>query len=392
VTGTEARFVFTAAPQPGVSYGCRLDGATFRLCDGPANPTGPTEPYAIEHLQDGSVMVTFRDLAPGRHRFQVHAYDDHGNVSANASRRIRVDITAPTAVVDEPAPNATTGTSTTLVSHVDPTTIGDGETNTLECALTRDGTAVALSACAERIPVAGLRNGMHTFTIRATDSAGNVGQTASRTWRVDGAGPAITITQRGHGIFVAPTFEITTDEPATLRCHYDDRTPEDCATVNGRNLGGPGEHTLHVVGTDAFGNVAQASKAFRLGIAQSANTVVPTAVTRAAVVAGGLPVTFEADQGTALVRFRIFRQVAAPAAATAARSTKAAKRVAYKRVATVKRATRKPGVYRRRLNERAVRDGLTPGLYRMETRLKSTAGTYGERAYQWVRVKRSAKK
>jgi hypothetical protein len=394
VTGTEARFVFRASQVAATQYGCRLDGATFKRCDRSSDAGGPGRPYAIENLADGSIAVTYRGLGVGEHHFQVHASDDHGNVSPNASRNIRVDTSAPVALVDAPAPNATTGTSTTLVSHIDPTTIGAGETNSLACTLTRGTTPVALPECDGSIPVSGLLDGVHTFTVRATDSAGNAGPVSSRSWTVDGTPAVITIGQQGNGVFATPTFTITTNEPATLQCRYDTRPVEDCATVNGRNLGS-GQHTLHVVATDAFGNVSQAARSFSLVFASSANTSVPTSITQTALRAGGLPVTFTATETTALARFVISRVVEGPALATAARAAKSrrrARKIAYKPLVTVKRLTPKAGVYRRRLNERTVVKAMRPGLYRVETRLKDRAGTYGEPVYNTVRVKQGKAK
>jgi hypothetical protein len=394
VTGTETRFVFRASQVADTQYGCRLDGATFKRCDRPSDAGGAGRPYAIESLADGSIAVTYRGLSAGEHRFQVHASDIHANVSPNASRTVRVDTSAPVALVDAPAPNATTGTSTTLASHIDPATIGAGETNSLACTLTRGGTPVALPECDGSIPVSGLLDGVHMFTVRATDSAGNAGPVGSRTWTVDGTAPVITIGQEGNGVFAAPTFTITTNEPATLQCRYDGRPLESCATVNGSGFGF-GQHTLHVVATDAYGNVSQASRSFSLVFASSANTSVPTSITQAALRAGGLPVTFTAAENTALARFVIARVVEGPALATAARAAKrkpAVKKIAYKRLVTVKRLTPKAGVYRRRLNERAVVKAMKPGLYRVETRLKDTAGAYGEPIYNTVRVKKSTVK
>ena len=88
----------------------------------------------------------------------------------------------------------------------------------------------------------------------------------------------------------------------------------------------------------------------------------------------------------------IARVVEGPALATAARAAKAkpaVKKIAYKRLVTLKRHTPKAGVYRRRLNERAVVKAMKPGLYRVETRLKDKAGAYGEPVYNTVRVKKS---
>jgi hypothetical protein len=395
VTGTQARFVFKASQVANTIYACRIDGATFKRCDRPSDAGGAGRPYAIENLADGSVAVTYRGLAAGEHRFQVHASDIHANVSPNASRTVRVDTSAPVALVDAPAPNATTGTSATLVSHIDPATIGAGETNSLACTLTRGGTPVALPECDGSIAVSGLQDGAHTFTVQAIDSAGNAGPVGSRAWNVDGTAPVITIAQQGNGAFAAPTFTITTSEPATLQCRYDSRALQDCTTVNGSSLGF-GQHALHVVATDAYGNVSQASRTFSLVFASSANTSVPTSISQAALRAGGLPVTFTAAENTALARFVISRVVEGPALATAARAAKrkpaTVRKIAYKRLVTVKRLTPKAGVYRRRLNERAVVKAMKPGLYRVETRLRDKAGAYGEPVFNTVRVKKSKAK
>lgn len=106
------------------------------------------------------------------------------------------------------------------------------------------------------------------------------------------------------------TFTVSANEPATLLCGYEARPWQDCAVVDERNLG-PGEHTLFVNATDAYGNVSEASRTFTLLLAQSANTQVsvPSSITQNAPRSGGLPVTFTADEQTALARLRIFRVV-----------------------------------------------------------------------------------
>ncbi|WP_434386353.1 adventurous gliding motility protein AgmC [Melittangium boletus] len=63
-TSRDARFEF-GATQPGVTYECSLDGATFTPCTSPQDYTG---------------------LAPGEHTFQVRTRDSAGNVSEPATR------------------------------------------------------------------------------------------------------------------------------------------------------------------------------------------------------------------------------------------------------------------------------------------------------------------
>lgn len=408
-TGAETRFVFKASETTDTRYGCRLDGNTFKRCDRPSDAGGPGQPYAIENLADGSVAVTYRDLSAGEHRFQVHASDNHANVSPNASRNVRVDTTAPTAVIDAPAPNETTGSSTTLRSHVDPATVGPGETNTLACTL--DGAAIADADCDESIPVSGLSHGEHTFTVQATDSAGNAGPVASRTWNVDATAPVITITEGGVP-GVAPTFTVTTDEPATLLCAYDAPPSRDCATLDGSGLG-PGSHVLNAQATDPYGNVSTASRQFTLVAGGAPGTVVapvlgqrqataarlvPVAISRPTIATLGLPVTFAAEPGTTAALIEVFR-VGPGTAATAARAAALSAGAAgaagpgarAKPIIRVTRRTIRPGVNRMRLKGRTITRLLRPGTYRVDLALRKGKGRYGRPQSATVRV-RSAEK
>jgi hypothetical protein len=383
--GTEAQFTFRTDDTGTVRYGCRLDGATFKRCDRPVEDAGgPGQPFAIERLQDGSTRVTYRNLVEGEHRFSVHAADEHNNISPNASRTVNVDLDAPVAIIDAPAPNAVTGRSTTLVSHIDPSTIGDGETNTLACTLTRGTTPVALPECDGNIAVSGLQEGQHTFTVRATDSAGNVGPVASRTWRVDVTGPVITITQTG-GIVNPPTFSFTSSEPAALLCAFDAQPLRDCATLSTATLTRFTNHTIRVQGTDAFGNVGTASRTFFLGLFRTAPAA-PSAITVASVLdqataqSTGVPVALTTGANTAITRF-----VVTPAPGT----TTAAGAAASKRLALVYRKTPKAKRrYRLHLNERRLRKALTPGRYRVEIRAVSPSNKLSHAKYKTFRVKR----
>ena len=59
----------------------------------------------------------------------------------------------------------------------------------LACSL--DGGA--FTACTSPAGYTGLANGAHTFTVHATDPAGNTGADAAFTWRVDTTAPALQV-------------------------------------------------------------------------------------------------------------------------------------------------------------------------------------------------------
>ena len=276
------------------------------------------------------------------------------------------------------------GSRSGVISHIDPSTIGAGETNTLACTLTRGTTPVALPECDGNIAARELQEGQHTFTVRATDSAGNVGPVASRTWRVDATGPIITITQTG-GIVNPPTFSFTSNEPAALLCAFDAQPLRDCATLSTATLTRFTNHTIRVQGTDAFGNVGTASRTFFLGLFRTAPAA-PSAITVASVLdqataqSTGVPVALTTGANTAITRF-----VVTPAPGT----TTAAGAAASKRLALMYRKTPKAKRrYRLHLNERRLRKALTPGRYRVEIRAVSPSNKLSHAKYKTFRVKR----
>jgi hypothetical protein len=163
-TATDATFAFSSS-EPGSTFQCRLDGASFALCGSPKSYSG---------------------LAAGTHTFDVRAIDVAGNTDPTpASRSWTIStVTAPppdTTITSSP-PSSTTSTSASFAftSTVSPATF--------QCQL--DGSAFA--ACASPTSYTGLAAGSHTFNVRAVDSTGNVDPTpATWTWTItSSSGPA----------------------------------------------------------------------------------------------------------------------------------------------------------------------------------------------------------
>lgn len=280
-----AAFSFVADEQ-GVRYRCSLDGGPARPCTSPA---------------------TYRALAAGAHRFGVRALDAAGNVGPWAVVRFVVESApAPATTAEEPgtqpataeepdtpapapapapaatttqpvAPAATTAPETRPADRTAPTvTITSapaGSTESVEavfafraneagtvfsCSL--DGAAYA--ACASGIAYRGLTPGTHTFAVRATDAAGNVGAARAR-WTIvvpDTTPPTVTIASAPPASTTSTdaSFSFVASEAgATFSCSLDGGAFAACASPVAYQGLAPGAHAFHVRATDEAGNTGE---------------------------------------------------------------------------------------------------------------------------------------
>lgn len=150
---TTAEFALSSTDDS-VTFSCAIDGGDAEECDSP---------------------VTYNSLADGDHSIAVTATDAAGNTSEPANRSWSVDTVTPvTEITSGP-------TGTTNVANASFAFSADKSGSTFECKL--DGGS--FDTCASPKAVSGLNNGQHTISIRATDTLGNVGTAAERTWTVD---------------------------------------------------------------------------------------------------------------------------------------------------------------------------------------------------------------
>jgi hypothetical protein len=139
------------------SFQCDLDGTGFAPCTSPR---------------------TYTDLSDGSHTFQVRAVDGVGNVDASpASYTWTIDTVPPDTSItaNPPDPNDSFDAAFSFSGN-------DGSGSgiaSFECGL--DG--AGFIPCASPQNYYSLRNGSHTFRVRAVDGAGNVDASpASYTW------------------------------------------------------------------------------------------------------------------------------------------------------------------------------------------------------------------
>ena len=218
----------------GATFLCSLDGAGYSACSGsPVQLTG---------------------LAEGSHTFRVKASDGAGNESDAGSVTWVVDTTAPAAPTltrDAPASSPTRSTSVSISYS--------GETGAeFSCSL--DGGAWRLCETSPE-DLDGLAEGTHTLRVRATDAAGNTGDAASVTWRVDTtppAAPSITGAPGATTTLTSVSLTLSSEAGATFECSLDGAEFKACASVVALTGLAPGAHTFTAQAKDVAGNTGAA--------------------------------------------------------------------------------------------------------------------------------------
>jgi RNA polymerase sigma factor (sigma-70 family) len=176
---------------------------------------------------------------------------------------------APKPAPPPPAPPPDTTAPTVTI------TAGPGaitQTDAVDIAFQADEAGVAFAcrvdqagyvACSSPVHIGGLTAGSHTFSVRATDKAGNVGQSASASWTYtppDTTPPTVTITSGPSGTTTdtSVSFSFTADEAgSSFHCSLDGGAFDTCdspAVYNGLE---PGSHSFSVRATDKAGNTSQ---------------------------------------------------------------------------------------------------------------------------------------
>jgi RNA polymerase sigma factor (sigma-70 family) len=119
----------------------------------------------------------------------------------------------------------------------------------------------AWQPCTSPRALHGLAVGAHSFAVRATDGAGNLGAPAAREWNVtpppDTTAPTVTFSQTppASSTTRTATFAFSASEPAaTFACSYDGGPFAACQSPHTVTDVGVDEHSLAVRATDQAGN------------------------------------------------------------------------------------------------------------------------------------------
>src|SRR6478609_1388430 len=221
-------FAFSANEATPGGFECKLDNGTFAACTSPTT-LGPT--------LDGS------------HTFTVRATDTAGN-TGQASYTWTIDTVAPTVTLGTKPPNPSNDATPTFAFSVDEPTLGG-----FECKLDNG----AFAGCTSPTTLGSTPDGSHTYTVRATDTAGNTGQ-ASYTWTIDTAAPTVTIGTKppNPSNDPTPTFGFSAGEASTFQCELDAGAFAPCTSPTTLGSTADGSHTYTVKATDAAGNIRPA--------------------------------------------------------------------------------------------------------------------------------------
>jgi hypothetical protein len=163
------------------------------------------------------------------------------------------DTTAPTVTITS-APGATSQSSAAEVAF---------QASEADVAFACKLDAGAYAACTSPAHLNGLASGAHTFSIRGTDKAGNVGQPASVSWTYvppDTTPPTVAITggPSGSTAETSASFTFSADEAgSTFQCSLDGGAFSDCGSPAVYNGLAPGSHSFAVRATDKAGNTSQ---------------------------------------------------------------------------------------------------------------------------------------
>ncbi len=157
-----AEFSFTAS-EPGSTFECRLDEAgDFAPCEG---------------------QTAFDDLSEGDHILEVRAINEMGNFDGSpAEWAFKVDLSPPIVTI-------AAGPSGKVTGHRPEFAFSSSEADvTFQCRFDEEPFRACSGSTSDR-PIVDLSVGAHTFSVRATDRAGNVGPEATHDFEVEAGKP-----------------------------------------------------------------------------------------------------------------------------------------------------------------------------------------------------------
>jgi len=236
-TSTSASFSFTGiddnTPLFELSYECRLDSTletAWEVCEAP---------------------LTYYNLAPGPHTFEVRAVDLSGKVdpspdSTDWTIALSAPGTPPVTTISSGPPPETAGRTAIF------TFFANEADATFECSLDN----AAFAACLSPVELEDLLPGHHEFQVRASDSDGNVEPTpAGRTWLVTGP-PVVTFlaTPDAETANTDAVFTFSANEPVVrFECSVDLAAYQTCTSPVEHTGLALGAHVMKVRAVDADG-------------------------------------------------------------------------------------------------------------------------------------------
>jgi hypothetical protein len=246
------------------------------------------------------------DWAPADQHYGPGGDTGGGGSGGGGSTPPPDDTTAPNTTISSGPSGSTTATSATFAF----TSTESG--SNFECKLDSG----AFAACTSPKSYSSLAAGAHTFSVRATDAAGNTDQSpAAATWTVtaqqppdDNSAPDTTITSGPSGPTndATPTFAFNAGEAdATFACRVDDGSWSSCSSPWTTSSLSDGNHSVAVRATDASDNTdaSPATRSFTVDTEapQTDITSAPAATSDSAQAS----IAFTVDEGGATSECRL---------------------------------------------------------------------------------------
>ena len=245
---TTPDFAFSANETLLGGFQCQLDGAAFAAC---------TSPKTLPATADGS------------HTFTVKAIDTAGN-PGQTSYTWTIDTDPSTITLTQTPSNFSSDSTPTFAFTADEPIPGG-----FQCRLDAGGT---FAPCSSPTTLSATADGPHTFTVRGSDAAGNLGQT-SYAWTIDTVAPALSLTAKPpdpSGVSTAHfEFSATDQTSVTYQCQLDAGAFQSCTSPKDFSGLANGTHSFTAKGTDAAGNTGSASYSWSVDTAVPVVTINP---------------------------------------------------------------------------------------------------------------------
>ena len=234
-----------------------------------ATPSSPT--YA-----DGSLSIS------GSHAYWITAIDAVGNESpASPTRVVAVDLDPPQAPPDLTVPSPTQRPTLTWGAATD---VGPGPIAIDHYNVYRDGTLIGRSTSTSYIDTRVTTSGQVTYTVRAVDLAGNIGQSSVPVpVTIDMTGPSLQALSipRERVVGTEVSFSVSAIDPqgstvADPVWNFGDGSAHGSTVTHVYNA--PGVYAVTVSATDALGNTTSSAPSTITVIAKPVETVLKATI------------------------------------------------------------------------------------------------------------------
>lgn len=204
-------------------------------------------------LQDCGNSITYNALADGPHSLTLMVVDNAGNTSNTEVFHWIVDNTSPILNLLS-SPN--TLTNNTIASFE----FSAQDPNGVEKYLCKLDTG-PFSQCNSPIQYSNLSAGLHNFSVKAVDIAGNVSHAIDYTWQIDTAAPVVVIgsgpTTPTRDTNAVITFDANDNhQVASIECSIDNANYRPCTNPISYNNLSHGNHTVYIRAIDVAGNIS----------------------------------------------------------------------------------------------------------------------------------------